>query len=94
MLQPPKGGIVCLPRLLLQWRELHMKPGGDPGSPWENAGAGPFSGPAYMQLMRLLQDLPKLQKERQICPCTRLTVYYLLWELIKAKGQSLLPSSF
>jgi hypothetical protein len=47
-----------------------------------------------MQLMRLLQDLPKLQEERQICPCTRLTVYYLLWELVKAEGQPLLPSSF
>ena len=61
-----KGEIICLPRLLLEWRELHMKSGGDPGSPWESAGVGPFSGPAYMQLMRLLQDLPKLQEERQI----------------------------
>jgi hypothetical protein len=61
-----KGGIICLPRLLLQWRELHMKSGRDPGSPRENAGVRPFRGPAYMQLMRLLQDLPKLQDERQI----------------------------
>jgi hypothetical protein len=71
-----------------------MKAGGDPGSPRECAGVGPFSGPAYMQLMRLLQDLPKLQEERQICRRTRLTVYYLLRELVKAEGQPLLPGSF
>lgn len=65
-----------------------------PRDPREDCGRCPFSSPAYVQFMGLLQDLPQLEEECQATLYPAAGLDYLLWKLVEADGQPLLPRGF